>query len=58
MIDPKGILSSMQTDVYFHGEDNAVVYYALQSHEPPASPQYVIILCATIIISYVQLDLN
>jgi hypothetical protein len=43
MIDPKGVLSSMQTDVYFHGEDNAVVYYALKSHEPPACPRYVII---------------
>jgi hypothetical protein len=43
MIDPKGVLSSMQNDVYFHGEDNAVVYYALQSHETLASPQYVTI---------------
>ena len=48
-IDPKGILLSMQTDVYFHGEDNVVVYYALKSQEQSASPQYGFILFNTII---------
>jgi hypothetical protein len=39
-VDPKGILSSMQSDTYFHADDNMVLYYMLQSK---ASPQYVIL---------------
>ena len=34
-VDPKGILSSMETDIYFHGADNAVLYYMLQNKTPP-----------------------
>jgi len=28
-VDPKGILTSMIADGYFHGEDNKVLYYRL-----------------------------
>jgi hypothetical protein len=38
-VDPKGILSLMQTDTYFHAEDNTVLYYMLQNKTPA---QYVI----------------
>ena len=27
-VDPRGILASMSTTAYFHGEDNQVLYYA------------------------------
>ena len=29
LVDPKGIMASMSTDDYFHGEDNEVLYYSL-----------------------------
>lgn len=30
-VDPKGLLSSMAKDTYFHGIDNEVLYYALSN---------------------------
>lgn len=39
-VDPKGILSSMQTDIYIHAADNQVLYYILQNKTPP---QYVLL---------------
>jgi hypothetical protein len=31
-VDPQGILANMETDHYFHGEDNEVQYYAAKTH--------------------------
>lgn len=31
VVDPRGLLSSMATDTYFHGTDNEVLYYSLSS---------------------------
>jgi len=30
--DPKGILANMSNSKYFHGDDNKVLYYALQDN--------------------------
>jgi hypothetical protein len=35
VVDPKGILSSMQTDIYVHTTDNRVLYYMLLNRTPP-----------------------
>jgi hypothetical protein len=32
-VDPKGLLSSIATDIYFHGEDNQVLYYGLSADQ-------------------------
>jgi hypothetical protein len=31
-VDPRGILTSMETDIYFHGEDNQVQYFTAKTH--------------------------
>jgi hypothetical protein len=38
-VDPKGILASMSTTTYFHGEDNQVLYYSAMP-DPSRSSAY------------------
>jgi hypothetical protein len=37
-VDPKGVLSSIATDTYFHGEDNQVLYYGLSTDQYGGKP--------------------
>jgi hypothetical protein len=37
-VDPKGLLSSMANDRYFHGQDNKVLYYCLSRDSHQGQP--------------------
>jgi hypothetical protein len=37
--DPKGLLANMSNSKYFHGEDNKVLYYALQDNIKEGPPR-------------------
>ena len=39
-VDPNGILSSMQNDIYVHTADNTVLYYMLLCNNPPQYVHY------------------
>ena len=39
LVDPKGFLASSSNEAYFHGEDNEVLYYTLESDRGKGEPR-------------------